>query len=106
MSLHPDSLPPPYQAIETLVARHSARVEGVVRSVRRRQTSGGFWAIDVALADPTGQVTLEFLGRPEIPELAPGTRVIAQGVPLERAGGLVMVNPWYACAKGGEAGSA
>jgi len=97
MSLRPESLPSPYQPIGMLSARRAARVDGVVRSVGRRRTAGGFVAIDVVLEDPTGQVVLEFLGRVGLPELSPGARVVAQGVPLERGGDLVILNPWYAC---------
>jgi len=103
MSLRPESLPPPYQPIGWLQARRVARVEGIVRSVRRR-SAGAFVAIDVELEDSSGRVTLEFLGRLELPELSSGASVVAQGVPLERDGELVILNPWYACRAGQDAG--
>jgi hypothetical protein len=54
------------------------------------------WArLDVELCDGTGTITLRFMGRAEIPGIAPGRRIRIEGTPAIDRGSLVILNPLY-----------
>ena len=50
---------------------------------------------DVELGDETGVLRLRFVGRTQVPGLAPGRRVVTEGTPAIAPDGLVMLNPLY-----------
>jgi hypothetical protein len=81
-------------AIGALVLRHRAVVAGEVQSVASYERP---WVrIDAEVTDGTGSLLLRFVGRPGIPGLAVGSRIVAQGTPGLVGGILVMLNPRYA----------
>ena len=47
----------------------------------------------MVLTDDTGDVTVIFMGRPEIPGIEPGTRLLAEAMVAERGSELTMTNP-------------
>jgi hypothetical protein len=80
-------------AIAALVPRQRAAVRGMVISVVSYRLP---WVrTDVELSDGTGAVLLRFMGRAELPGLAMGRCVLAEGTPALERGLLLMRNPLY-----------
>jgi len=80
--------------IAALETRQRAKVAGRVRSIRiqpARDTSN----LECVLTDDTGDITITFLGRPNIPGITQGTRLVAEAMVAERDGVLQMTNPEY-----------
>ncbi len=79
-------------AIGDLIGRRRAKVAGRIRSMRiqpGQQTTN----LEVVVTDDTGDVTVIFMGRPEIPGIEPGTRLTAEAMVAERGNELTMTNP-------------
>ena len=80
--------------IEKVVWRDTVCVEGRVRSIRITP-----WAdvpsLECTLVDPTGGLTLVFLGRRKIAGVHPGTVLRAEGVAGAHHGKLALMNPDY-----------
>ena len=86
-------------AIRALVLRQRAVVRGQVISVVSYQRP---WIrTDVELNDGTGVIVLRFMGRAEVPGLAMGRCVRAEGTPALERGTLLMCNPLYSFAGAG-----
>ena len=79
--------------MSSVVPRRRATVAGRITSVREVRRP---WPLfDVQLSDGTGSITLRFMGRRAIPGMAPGCRLLVEGMPAREAGVLLMRNPLY-----------
>ena len=87
--------------VQDLQWRRRARVAGRIKSVRV-QTAKGTSNLECVLTDDTGDVLLVFQGRPQIPGIAPGARLIAEGMVGIWQGRLAMLNPDYELVAGPE----
>ena len=76
-------------------------VAGRIRSLRV-QTAKGTANLECALTDDTGDLLLVFQGRPQIPGIAPGARLIAEGMVGAWQGKLAILNPDYELVGGSE----
>ena len=74
--------------------RRRAHVRGNVTAIRTAP-SGGAPKVDVEIWDPTGGITLQFLGRREIAGLDVGSTICAEGMVGETEGSLTILNPSY-----------
>jgi RecG-like helicase len=74
--------------------RERARVAGRVRSLRVQPWSG-VATLECSLVDNTGGIALVFLGRKHVAGLAPGVRVVAEGMVGDHGGRLAILNPNY-----------
>ncbi len=80
-------------AIAALVLRQRAVVRGKVVSIVSYRLP---WVrTDVELSDGTGAIVLRFMGRAELPGLAVGRCLLAEGTPALERGLLLMRNPLY-----------
>lgn len=80
--------------IGDLEVRQRARVAGRVRSLRV-QPGRDSQNLECVLTDDTGDVVITFTGRPSIPGIAQGSRLVAEAMVADRDGVLNMVNPEY-----------
>jgi amino acid transporter len=80
--------------IASVQPRQRAKVAGRVRSVTV-QPWGDSASLQVELTDDHATLTCVFLGRRQIPGLAPGSRIVAEGTVATVRGRLGMVNPDY-----------
>lgn len=80
--------------ISDVVWRRRATVAGRIRSVRV-QTAAGAANLEAVLTDDTGDLLLVFQGRPQIPGIVPGARLVAEGMVGAWKGKLAMINPDY-----------
>ena len=82
------------EAIGDLAFRQRAHIAGRVRSITisRRES---FVETRCVIADPTGAITLVFHGRPTIPGLERGTRLMVDGMVGTQGGEAVILNPDY-----------
>lgn len=84
--------------------RERARVAGRVRSVRV-QPRAGTSNLECVLADDSGAVLLVFQGRPRVPGIEPGARLLAEGMVGAWGRRLAMLNPDYEIVAGPDAES-
>jgi RecG-like helicase len=84
--------------------RHRVSVAGRVRSVRV-QPRGGTSNLECVLVDDTGAILLVFQGRPRIPGIEPGARLVASGMVGSWDRRLAFLNPDYELVAGGEPGT-
>ena len=75
------------------VPRRPLSVRGVVTAVAVHDAGGP--VLRATLDDGTGSVELCFFGRRNVPGIAPGAQVAADGVVLVEHGRLRLVNPRY-----------
>jgi amino acid transporter len=87
-------LPADRTRIGDIAGRTRVTVAGRVRSIRV-QPWGGNPALECALADETGSITVVFFGRREVGGVRLGTVLQASGTPGEHHGMLAMLNPEY-----------
>ncbi len=82
------------EAIGDLTFRQRAHIAGRVRSItiNRREN---FVETRCVVADPTGAITLVFHGRPTVPGLERGTRLMVDGMVGMQGGQAVILNPDY-----------
>ena len=82
------------EAIGDLIYRQRAHIAGRVRSITisRRES---FVETRCVVADQTGAITLVFHGRPTMPGLERGTRLMVDGMVGTQAGEAVILNPDY-----------
>ncbi len=88
--------------IGEVIGRKRAKVAGRVRSIRvqpARDTSN----LEIVLTDDTGDMTIVFLGRPNIPGIEHGARLVAESMVAEKSGVLTMTNPDYELVGGHDA---
>ena len=88
-------------AIGAVQWRHRVSVAGRVRSVRV-QPRGGTSNLECVLADDTGAILVVFQGRPRIPGIEPGARLVASGMVGSWDRRLAFLNPDYELVAGGE----
>ncbi len=74
--------------------RQRVRVAGRVKSVRV-QPRGGTPNLEATLADRSGGILLVFQGRPKIPGVVPGARLVAEGMVGAWGRRLAILNPDY-----------
>jgi amino acid transporter len=70
------------------------RVAGRIRSLRV-QTAKGTTNLECEITDDTGNLLLVFQGRPRIPGIEPGTRLIVEGMAGSWSRRLAILNPDY-----------
>lgn len=80
--------------ISSVAYRQRARVAGRIRS-QRVQPWAGVATLECVIVDGTGGLNLVFLGRKHVAGLAPGVRLVAEGMIGEQAGKLAILNPLY-----------
>jgi len=80
--------------IAQIAYRQRARVAGRVRSLRVQPWSG-VATLECTLVDPSGGIEVVFLGRNEVAGLAPGVRLVVEGMVGDHRGRLAMLNPEY-----------
>ncbi len=81
-------------AIGTVRYRQKVKVAGRVKSVRI-QPWAGVQSLECLLDDSTGSLPLVFVGRSEVPGIAPGAKLVAKARVCEHHGRLSMLNPDY-----------
>jgi len=81
--------------------RERVRVAGRVKSVRV-QPRAGTSNLECLLVDPTGGLLLVFQGRPKIPGIEPGARLVAEGMVGAWGRRLAILNPDYELVAGPE----
>jgi len=82
--------------------RQRVRVAGRVKSVRVQPRAGSS-NLECTLADRTGGILLVFQGRPRIPGVRPGARLVAEGMVGAWGRRLAILNPDYELVAEGEA---
>ncbi|HLY83026.1 MAG TPA: amino acid permease, partial [Acidimicrobiales bacterium] len=92
--VRPDEVPEGVVPIAGVAYRQRARVAGRVRSLRV-QPWAGVATLECTLVDETGGIALVFLGRKHVAGLAPGVRLVAEGMVGDHGGRLAMLNPDY-----------
>jgi amino acid transporter len=99
--VRPDEVPEGVVPIAGLSYRQRARVAGKVRSLRV-QPWAGVATLECVLVDGTGGIALVFLGRKNVAGLAPGVRMVAEGMVGDHGGRLAILNPEYRILSGSE----
>jgi hypothetical protein len=89
-----DEVPEGVTPVANVSYRERARVAGKVRSLRVQPWSG-VATLECSLVDNTGGIALVFLGRKHVAGLAPGVRVVAEGMVGDHGGRLAILNPNY-----------
>jgi len=74
--------------------RVPAKVAGRVRSVKVQPWAGAP-SLECVLADSSGRLTVTFMGRRQVPGIEPGSRLVAEGVVINRRGQPTILNPIY-----------
>jgi amino acid transporter len=80
--------------ISEVAYRQRARVAGRIKS-QRVQPWAGVATLECVIVDGTGGLNLVFLGRKHVAGLAPGVRLVADGMVGEHGGKLAILNPLY-----------
>lgn len=80
--------------VAEVVPRRRAVVAGTVTALTYRPRSQTP-ALVARLSDGTGSLSLIFLGRRDIPGIAPGRRLVAEGMVYDDHGRPAMFNPGY-----------
>jgi len=83
--------------------RQRTRVAGRVRTVRV-QPWAGVPTFECTLVDPTGALTIVFLGRRGVAGIEPGAKLVAEGAIGTHQGRLAMLNPTYEFQEASESG--
>jgi amino acid transporter len=96
-----DQIPDDVIPIAEVAYRQRARVAGRVRSVRVQPWSG-IATLECTVVDPTGGLLVVFLGRKHVAGIAPGARVVVEGMVGDHGGRLAILNPSYRILAGAE----
>jgi amino acid transporter len=80
--------------ITAVTFRERVRVAGRIRSLRV-QTAKGTTNLECEITDDTGNLLLVFQGRPRIPGIEPGARLIVEGMVGSWSRRLAILNPDY-----------
>lgn len=80
--------------IATVAWREEVRVAGQIRSIRV-QPWAGIPTLECTLVDPSGGLTVIFLGRRAVAGVVPGCRMVVEGRAGEHNGRLALLNPRY-----------
>ena len=81
-------------AIGDVQWRDRVRIAGVVRSTRV-QPQRDVATLECVVGDGTGSISIVFLGRREVPGIATGSRLVAEGRAGSHFGRLAILNPTY-----------
>ncbi len=81
-------------AIDEVAFRQRVRIAGRIRSLRV-QTAKGTTNLECEITDDTGILLLVFQGRPKIPGIQPGARLIVEGMVGSWRRRLAILNPDY-----------
>ena len=93
-------LPADCAPIASVGFRQHVRVGGRIHALRV-QPRAGVATLECTLVDPTGAITVVFLGRRQVPGIAVGTRLVLDGVVGEHHGNEAILNPSYEILEGG-----
>jgi hypothetical protein len=66
------------------------------------QTAKGASSLECVLTDDTGDLLIVFQGRPQIPGVEPGARLVVEGMVGAWQGKLAMLNPDYELVAGSQ----
>ena len=80
--------------IAEVAYRQRARVAGRVRSMRVQPWSG-VATLECTVVDRTGAIDVVFLGRKQVAGIAPGARLVVEGMVGDHRGRLAILNPEY-----------
>ncbi len=75
--------------------RDRVRVVGRIRAMRVQPWEGGVATLECTLVDPTGGLTVIFMGRQRIGGVHLGARLEVEGTIIESRGLLAIMNPEY-----------
>jgi hypothetical protein len=90
----PEEIPEGAVPIAEVAYRQRARVAGRVKAMRV-QPWAGVATLEITLVDDTGGIVIVFLGRKHVAGIAPGVRLVAEGMVGDHGGRLAMLNPDY-----------
>jgi uncharacterized membrane protein len=93
-------LPADCAPIASVSHRQHVRIGGRIHALRV-QPRAGVATLECTLVDPTGAMTVVFLGRRRVPGIAVGTRLVVDGVVGEHHGHEAILNPTYEILGGG-----
>ncbi|GAC1597371.1 MAG: APC family permease [Acidimicrobiales bacterium] len=96
-----DQVPEGATPIADVPHRQRARVAGRVRSMRVQPWSG-IATLECTLVDSTGGLLVVFLGRKAVAGIAPGTKMVVEGMVGDHGGRLAILNPEYRIIAGSE----
>jgi amino acid transporter len=99
--VRPDEVPEGVSPIAEIAYRQRARVAGRVRSVRVQPWSG-VATLECTLVDHSGGLEVVFLGRKQVAGIAPGARLVVEGMVGDHRGKLAILNPEYRILAGAE----
>jgi amino acid transporter len=89
-----EAVPDGAQPIAEVAYRQRARVGGRVKSMRVQPWSG-VATLEITLVDRTGAIDVVFLGRKQVAGIAPGARLVVEGMVGDHRGRLAILNPEY-----------
>jgi amino acid transporter len=90
----PQEVPEGVVPIASVTYRQRARVAGRVKAMRV-QPWAGVATLECTLVDESGGIVVVFLGRKHVAGIAPGVRLVAEGMVGDHGGRLAMLNPDY-----------
>jgi hypothetical protein len=97
----PDQVPEGAVPIASVHYRQRARVAGRVRTMRV-QPWAGVATLECSIVDASGGLLIVFLGRREVAGIAPGAKVVVEGMVGDHGGRLAILNPAYRIIAGAE----
>ncbi len=74
-------------------SRSRVQLAGRILSVRGHRKP--WWRFDAVISDGTGELTVRFLGRDDVPGIVPGALLRVQGTVCLERGARVVLNPVY-----------
>jgi len=80
--------------IAAIQARQHARVAGRIRAIRVQPWSG-VATLECTVADATGSLLIVFLGRKKVAGIAPGAKIVVDGMVGDHQGRPAILNPEY-----------
>jgi hypothetical protein len=80
--------------IEKVEWRRRAKVAGRIRSMKVQSAKNGT-VLECVITDDTGNLLLVFMGRPKIPGIEPGARLVVEGMVGSWNRQLAILNPQY-----------
>jgi amino acid transporter len=87
--------------IASVSYRQRARVAGRVRTIRV-QPWAGVATLECTVVDASGSLLVVFLGRKHVAGIAPGTKIVVEGMVGDHGGRLAILNPAYRIIVGAE----
>jgi amino acid transporter len=90
----PQEIPEGAVPIARVTYRQRARIAGRVKAMRV-QPWAGVATLECTVVDESGGIVIVFLGRKQVAGIAPGVRLVADGMVGDHGGRLAMLNPDY-----------